>query len=362
MKKYPVSIKTLIFSVVLLLSFSSVFAQHKVFMLHPTVGYIENLRELISLKVIDIPDLEIVGVYHEKEANDYSRSEKYLKEKGIAHFSLMKITGDLDVQNIYGENGCTGAFKLIVQEADAILFNGGPDIQASIYGEKQHLLTIVTDPYRHLMETSLLFHLMGGSRNPSFKPLLEQKPGLIVRAFCLGMQTMNVAAGGTLVQDIPAEVYRITTAEEMLAMDPQNRHHNYNVEINPGFSLSWGVLHPVKTVPGEFLEMLCQNTPQQEPRVYSSHHQAAGRMGQNLRVIATSMDGKIVEGLRHTIFKEVIGVQFHPEIPSLYQLKESQAETPGKVYSLHEKLIAEKSLEFHMNFWKDFSDKVSSRK
>jgi putative glutamine amidotransferase len=362
MKKFGIALKILIVSVALLLTFNPVSAKHKIYMLHPTVGYIENLRELIRLELIDIPDLEIVGVYHEKETNDYSRSEKYLKEKGITNFNLMKISGDLDVKTVFGENGCTAAFRQIAGDAGAILFNGGPDIQAAIYGEKQHLLTIVTDPYRHLMETSLFFHLIGGSRNPDFKPLLEQKPGLIVRAFCLGMQTMNVAAGGTLVQDIPGEVYGITTAEDMLALDPANRHHNYQVEISPGYQLAWGMLHPVRTIPGEFLNDLCANTTQQEPWVYSSHHQAVGRMGKNLKVTATSMDGKIVEGLRHAFYNEVIGVQFHPEVASLYQPKASQSETPGQVYSLYNRLTTENSLEFHRRFWKDFSEKVSSLK
>ncbi len=179
------------------LSLFAAVAQHRVFLLHPTVENIENMLSLIQQKVIEIPDLEMVGVYYEKEVFDYSKSEKYLKDHQIANYTLMKISGELNTRNIYQENDCTPAFKKIVQEADAILFFGGPDIQPAIYGKKQHLLTVVTDPYRHLMETSFLFHLMGGSRKPGFKPLLLQKPNLIVRGFCLGMQTIDVAAGGS---------------------------------------------------------------------------------------------------------------------------------------------------------------------
>jgi putative glutamine amidotransferase len=362
MKMHRVIYKVLVILAILQVTIITAVAQHKVYMLHPTVGNIENVMELVRLKMIDVRDLEIVGIYHSMEASDYVRSEKYLDEKKIEHFRLEKISGELDVRNIYGENDCTAAFKRIVKEADAILFNGGPDIQPSIYGEKQHLLTEVTDPYRHLMETSLFFHMTGGSRNPDFKPLLLEKPGLIVRAFCLGMQTMNVAAGGTLIQDIPEEIYHITTAEGMLALDAKNRHRNYNTQLNPGIDLSWSFLHPVKMKAGGFLDNLCKNTGQQEPYILSSHHQAVGELGKNLDIIAVSLDGKVVEALQHKIFKEVIGVQFHPEQSSLYLPESRYYYTPGNKFSLHEKLGSENSLEFHINFWKDFSQKVMAIK
>ncbi len=56
-----------------------------------------------------------------------------------------------------------------------------------------------TDPGRHFFEVSFLFHLLGGSRNESFKPLLDENPGYMVTGFCLGMQSMNVATGGILI-------------------------------------------------------------------------------------------------------------------------------------------------------------------
>lgn len=362
MRKILILRKTMVLLLILQVSFFVAIAQHKVFMLHPTVGNIENILELISQKVIAIPDLELVGVYHENEESDYSASEKYLKENNVPHFLLMKVSGTLDTKNIYGENECTPAFKKIVQEADALLFNGGPDIQPSIYGEKQHLLTVVTDPYRHLMETSLIFHMIGGVRNPDFKPLLLQKPNLIVRAFCLGMQTMNVAAGGTLIQDIPVEIYHISTAEGMLAVDAKNRHRNYNTQLNPSCDLSWGFLHPVRIMSKGFLHELCLGLEQQHPNVLSSHHQAVGKKGQNLEVIATSMDGKVVEAMQHKTFREVIGVQFHPEQSSLYLPASRYTNTPDNDYSPNELLIKDKSMEFHLKFWQDFSKKVVSLK
>jgi putative glutamine amidotransferase len=362
MKNILVLRKILVILVILQFALFASATRHRIYLLHPTVGNIENMMELLQQKVIEIPDLEMVGVYHEKEASDYKQSEKYLKEKQIAHYTLMKISGELNTKNIFGENPCTPAFKKIVQEADAILFFGGPDIQPAIYGESQHLLTVVTDPYRHLMETSLLFHLIGGSRNPDFKPLLLQKPGMIVRGFCLGMQTMNVAAGGTLIQDIPQQVYNVSTAEGMLAIDAKNRHHNYQNELNPGCDLDWGMLHPIRFAATGYLQELGKNMEQQQPWVFSSHHQAAGKLGKNLEVIATSMDGKIVEGLQHKIFKEVIGVQFHPEHAPLYFPDALYVSTPAEKFSLNKQLKTEKSMDFHLKFWKDFSTNVAAIK
>ncbi|MCE1197420.1 MAG: gamma-glutamyl-gamma-aminobutyrate hydrolase family protein [Marinilabiliales bacterium] len=346
----------------LLLTFSflltfAVQAKHRIYLLHPTVGNIENMMDLIKERVIDIPDAEWIGLYHAKETYDYSLSEKYIKEKGIQHYTLQKVAAELNVKNVYGENGCSTLFREIVQTGDAILFFGGPDIQPALYGEKQHLLTEVTDPYRHLMETSLLFHLVGGSRNPGFHPLLEAKPGMIVRGFCLGMQTLNVAAGGTLIQDIPTEVYHVSTAEGMLAIDPQNRHRNYNTQLNPGCDLSWGILHPVRVKQSGYLFQLCKDAGL-NPYVLTSHHQAVGKVGKDLEIIATSMDGKIVEGLQHKKFKEVVGVQFHPEQAVLYQPQGQFRMTPENSYSPNEVLLRERSLNFHREFWKDFSAKV----
>ena len=94
---------------------------------------------------------------------------------------------------------------------------------------------------------------------------------------------------------------------------------------------------------------------QQEPYVLSSHHQAVGKLGKNMEVIATSLDGKIIEGLQHKIFKEVIGVQFHPEQASLYLPGSRFINMPKDNYSPNELLIKEKSMEFHLKYWKDFS-------
>jgi putative glutamine amidotransferase len=55
-----------------------------------------------------------------------------------------------------------------------------------------------------------------------------------------------------------------------------------------------------------------------QPYVYSAHHQQIEKLGHGLRVIATSLDGKVVEAVEHDRYRNVLGVQFHPEAGDLF--------------------------------------------
>ncbi len=355
-------IKFRLFSIFVIFIALQGYSQHRLVLLHPTVSNIESMEWMVENKVIDIPGVELLGVCSANEAYDYTESENYIREHHLDNYKLQKIEGVIQPQEIYRENSCTKAFRKLVDESDAILFFGGPDIPAAVYGEKQNLLTLVTDPSRHYFETSFFFHLTGGSRNPDFKPLLTGHPNFIVRAFCLGMQTMNVAAGGTLLQDIPTECYQKNTLEET-ALLPANNQHRSSVEpLYPLSDLFAGSFHQVKLTKGGYLEEIAEKSGVNFPLVLSAHHQAVGKKGANLNVIATSMDGKIVEGLQHSQFKNVIGVQFHPEPASLYKPETRFTPVPGTSFSPNELLKQSNSLNFHLNFWRDFSGQVEKSK
>jgi len=337
-------------------------SQHRLVLLHPTVSNIESIEWMVQNKVIDIPGVELLGVYYAKEVYDYSASEKYLASHQIKNYRLRKIDKELNLEDIFRENNCTADFRKLFQESDAILFFGGPDIPAAVYGEKQHLLTLVTDPYRHYFETSLFFHLIGGSRNLSFVPFLKEKPDFVIRAFCLGMQTMNVAAGGTLIQDIPQQVYGKNTLEEVAKMPIENQHRSYTSPMNPLLDLFGGNFHPIMIEKDGYLAKIAASSGATNPKVLSYHHQAVEKKGANLVVTATSMDKKIIEGLQHTVFKNVVGTQFHPEPSSLYKTDSKLTTDPGKPFSPNELLIQSNSLKFHQQYWRDFSDKVKESK
>ena len=317
---------------------------------------------MVENKIIDIPDVELVGVYYAKEAYDYSASEKFLAEHLLKNYKLRKIEGELKPEDIFHENNCTQAFRKLVEESDAIIFFGGPDIPAAIYGEEQNLLTVVTDPYRHYFETSFFFHLIGGSRNADFKPFLNDRPDFIIRAFCLGMQTMNVAAGGTLIQDIPLEIYHLNTLEKVSAQPVENQHRSYSAPLLPMQDLWGGNFHPISIAKSGYLNEIAGISGATTPKVLSYHHQAVGHLGANLTVIASSIDGKVVEGLQHVKFKNVVGVQFHPEPSALYKPETEFTTVPGRPFSPNELLSKSNSLSFHKLFWKDFSEKVMQSK
>ena len=97
------------------------------------------------------------------------------------------------------------------------------------------------------------------------------------------MQLVNVALGGTLIQDLPAAIAQHHTA--------------------PGADL----LHPVWA---ERDSLLCQLYGPSFS-VNSAHHQAVARMGAGLRVTAWAEHG-VAEALEHTA-QPVLGLQFHPE-------------------------------------------------
>ena len=358
MRKPGFGIKTLQLLIILLLISLQGQSQHRLVLLHPTVSNIENMTWMVENKIIDIPGVELVGVYYAKETYDYSASEKYLAEHQLKNYQLRRIEGDIKPEDIYRENNCTPAFRKLFEESDAILFFGGPDIPSAIYGEDQHLLTVVTDPHRHYFETSLFFHLIGGSRNPDFKPFLADKPEFIIRAFCLGMQTMNVAAGGTLIQDIPMEVYHKNTMEKVSAQPIDMQHRSYVSPLFPLSDLFGGNFHAIRIAKTGYLREIVDKSGNTLPNVLSEHHQAVGRKGANLKVIATSIDRKIIEGLQHAKFKNVVGVQFHPEPSSLYKLETNFTSVPGNTFSPNELLLRSNSLTFNKLFWKDFSEKV----
>ncbi|MCP4708507.1 MAG: gamma-glutamyl-gamma-aminobutyrate hydrolase family protein, partial [Planctomycetes bacterium] len=104
---------------------------------------------------------------------------------------------------------------------------------------------------------------------------------------CLGMQFVNVAAGGTLYQDIP----------DQIGEDVNHARGNY---------------HPVQIVAGSHLAERLGST---EAEVYSSHHQAVQDVADGFEVVAVSSDG-IIESLERTEGGWGLCVQWHPEAMS----------------------------------------------
>jgi putative glutamine amidotransferase len=166
----------------------------------------------------------------------------------------------------------------VLDRLDALLLTGGLDVDPALYGETPHATTEV-DPARDRFEIPL-----------SRAAVARDLP---VFAICRGVQVLNVAAGGTLVQDIPSAV----ATELTHAIDLPKDHLAHPVRVTPGTRLaaSLGSAAPLETCP-----------------VNSRHHQAVGRVAPSFVVSAVSEDG-VVEAIERPASAFCVGVQWHPE-------------------------------------------------
>jgi putative glutamine amidotransferase len=324
--------------------------------MNPTVNHISGIVELINKDVFPLKTYKLKGVYFAKETYDYSQTSQYIKDNNL-EISLEKVDGNLDQENLFSKNDCSPVFEKLFNESSGVIFNGGPDIPPAIYGEKTSTLTVITDPYRHYFEVSFLYHLLGSYQVAGYIPLLEKNPSYLVVGFCLGMQTINVATGGTLIQDIPLEVYNLRSVEDILSLSGENQHRNYETNTEDSLDLFWGNIHTIKIKDNSWLIKEGLIKKGVFPAVVSSHHQAIEKTGKNLKVEATSMDGKIIESVSHLKYPNVFGFQFHPEVPDIYNFDNSyQFHSTGNPESLRKLIEDGNGYQFHIALWKKFAE------
>jgi putative glutamine amidotransferase len=165
-----------------------------------------------------------------------------------------------------------------IRELDAFILPGSPaDVHPSLFEAGVHPNCSISDPCRESTDFAILAHA-----------LQEQKP---VLAICYGTQSLNVFLGGTLVQDIPAEIATKIQHPWTGHLGPEPHHL---IAIEPG-------------------SRLAQLAGSSEIRVNSSHHQAVLAPGKNLRIVAHAPDG-VAEAIEWTGESNwVTGAQWHPE-------------------------------------------------
>ncbi|HJR59461.1 MAG TPA: gamma-glutamyl-gamma-aminobutyrate hydrolase family protein [Vicinamibacterales bacterium] len=170
--------------------------------------------------------------------------------------------------------------RKVVGELNGVLLTGGGDVDPVFYGEDRHPSTYDAEPGRDEFEIDLARRAI--------------EANLPMLAICRGAQVLNVAAGGTLVQDIPSAV---TTQMPHSLTQPKNV-----------------VAHDVQVAPGSKLQQALGDvvSAAQTCRVNSRHHQAVGRVGRNLTPSASAPDG-VVEAIEAPDADFCIGVQWHPE-------------------------------------------------
>jgi len=299
-------------------------------MTRPTVSQIRNVIELFERDLLSLPRLSLLCVTSDAEESDYRSAREFVQENHLDWIRFQTIHGRVEADKLFQENEWTAQFRDLVAVSDGLLLPGGADMPPALYGEPTGLLTNPTTPRRSMFEVSFLFQLLGGSRNPGFSPLLARRPSYLVLAICLGCQSLNVAAGGTMVQDIPREIYGLETAEEVLALGADRIHDNrYLDAASPGIDRLASAFHAIRLEPGRLLASLSGLDERARPQVLSAHHQAIEKLGLDLMPLATSLDGKVIEAIGHRRYPRVLGVQFHPEALETYQKGAMFRSAPG---------------------------------
>jgi putative glutamine amidotransferase len=157
-----------------------------------------------------------------------------------------------------------------------LLLSGGSDVDPALYGEERHPSVTNVVRERDDFEIALLREALGRDL-----PLL---------AICRGQQVLNVAAGGTLVQDIPSEL------PNGLDHDPERER--------------WETAHEVELLPGTRLRAVLGRD---RVAVNSFHHQAVKDVGRGLVVSARATGDAVIEGVEAPDRRFALGVQWHPE-------------------------------------------------
>lgn len=286
---------------------------------------LRNYVTLVRQNVLKVPNLRIVGVYHELETEDYAAAHAYLVAEKIDWITLYPIHCTVTADTVYSANDCREAIEPFLQDAQAMIFNGGDDIPPYLYGQATLLTTQVEAPQRHAFETTVLVHMMGSTRAPEVVPLMAKHADFTVLGICVGMQTLNVAAGGTLIQDIPSQLYHQQSVETALGASPATWHRNHAHERGTAPNIALGVMHPIHLAPGAPPFMFgAGKQALGEPLVLSIHHQAVDKLGAGYVVYATSDDGKVIEAIGRHDFPNVLGLQFHPERSAMWKASEVQ--------------------------------------
>jgi putative glutamine amidotransferase len=118
-----------------------------------------------------------------------------------------------------------------------------------------------------------------------------EKLNLPILAICFGMQVLNVARGGSLIQDIEAQTENSLRHEQGIPLE----RNSHSLEIKNGSLLS-------KLAETEITQ------------VNSHHHQAIKEIGSHLKANAWAKDG-VIEGIEDVrAEKFILGVQWHPEL------------------------------------------------
>ncbi|WP_430815861.1 gamma-glutamyl-gamma-aminobutyrate hydrolase family protein [Carboxylicivirga sp. RSCT41] len=324
----------------------------RILLAHPTTSTIEVIEALHQNKLIDISHTELIGLYHKDEVYDYSKSEAMLDTLPHLNLRLVELRDTLYADSLFCQNANSETFRHLFNESEGIIFFGGPDIPPCIYGEDIHPATKITDPYRHYFEASFIYHLLGGYQNTEHTAFLEDNSNYLIFGICLGMQTMNIATGGTLIQDIPTELFDSKETKGLAHLDNEEVHRNFYCKMkkHEDKNLAGSHFHRI-LFKDYFFPNLTKTDPELSPLINSYHHQAVENLGKGFIIGATSSDEKVIEAMFHAHYPNVFGVQFHPERSQFFLQSRKYTFEPDAEGKYLNQYLDEESMAFHIRFW-----------
>jgi putative glutamine amidotransferase len=168
-------------------------------------------------------------------------------------------------------------------DIDGLLLSGGEDVGPGRYGETPHPTVVDVEPARDEFEIALV-HAARARQLP-------------VLAICRGVQVLNVAHGGTLVQDIPSQMVG--------AID-----HHLGVPAHEPYALAHEIWLEENSILARL--MIERWSGSDACEVNSRHHQAVKKLASGFNVVATAPDG-VIEAIEDPAERFCLGVQWHPE-------------------------------------------------
>jgi len=208
--------------------------------------------------------MPLIGITNCRKLEDYRQS-------------VLHVGGDIRLL----ESGVAPAAA--IDGLDGLLLTGGGDVDPMQYGEAPHPTYDPAEPGRDAFEIGLV--------------TAARQRQLPILAICRGIQVLNVACGGTLVQDIPSQV-------------PGALSHRLAVPPHQPMDFAHEVWIDKDSLLARLMRERLSDTDTCE--VNSRHHQAVRQVAPGFIVSATAPDG-VIEAIEDPRARFCLGVQWHPE-------------------------------------------------
>ncbi len=214
--------------------------------------------------VLKLSNMPLIGITHCRKIEDYRQAILH------AGGEVRVLEPSMDIEEALAGVG-------------GVLLSGGEDVDPGRYGEAVHPTVVDVEAARDKFEIALV-HAARARQLP-------------VLAICRGVQLLNVAYGGTLVQDIPSQLSG--------AID-----HRLAVPPHEAYELAHEIWIENDTILGRLMSDRLIDADACD--VNSRHHQAVKGVATGFQVSATAPDG-VIEAIEDPAATFCVGVQWHPE-------------------------------------------------